>query len=93
MLAPDITRHTFYIPPNLFDGLTPFRCKATHCPDWLLTPIPSIPLSNMPIVRKHIISVITPGSSQARRMGITDGYYRLITLYGENLGPEWTVWM
>lgn len=47
----------------------------------------------MPVVRKYIISTIAPGSNQARRMGVNREQCRMVTLYGDNLGSEWTVWL
>lgn len=60
----EIARHTFYIPPICFDGLTPYKCKATGCPDSFLTPIPSIPLSNVPLVRRYLVN--QPKAANAR---------------------------
>lgn len=58
-----------------------------------MTPIPTVPLGNLPLIRKYLVSTIAPFSNQARRLGIKNDSTRLITLYGENFGPEWTVWL
>lgn len=105
----EIRRHTFYIPPICFDGLAPFKCKATGCPDSFLTPIPSVPLGNLPVVQKYLVNDPEKTSEHDPSSGtepppktISELQTRLrdfpmlnsrIALYGENFGPEWTVWL
>ena len=69
----EIARHTFYIPPICFDGLAPFKCKATGCPDSFLTPIPSVPLGNLPVVRKYLVKESdSSDSEQAKQKSISE---------------------
>lgn len=89
----EIARYTFYIPPILFDGLTPFRCRAIGCPDVFLTPIPATPINHVPVISKITRTAIVAGSAQAKRFGPGSHEHALITLYGDNLGSEWTVWL
>lgn len=47
----------------------------------------------MPVVRSHFVQTIEAGTNQARRMGSPIGGSRMVTLLGENLSADWTVWL
>lgn len=89
----EISRHTFYIPPVCFNGRTPYKCKATGSPDTFLTPIPSVELGNLPSITKITPAARSSELGDSFRHAIQDGTQMILSLYGENLGPEWTVWL